>query len=121
MTCALALVACSSSSSAAPFTLPAGYTPGGVVPTCLLHQTAKPTPAYMGGAHNDLGVELPFLAYYTAVGAKPFCDSKKATARRQGLGAALRHAQHVDGHPGGGRHVQGQHDPRLSSVLPPPA
>ena len=48
--------------------------------SCQLHQTDAPTSAYRGGPNSDPSLELPFLAYFTANGDKPYCDGRPPTA-----------------------------------------
>lgn len=45
--------------------------------TCLRHQSHTPAAEYQGG---NTGRTLSVLRYYTANGAKPYCDGKSATA-----------------------------------------
>lgn len=51
----------------------------GATPPCILHQTDSPNAPYQGGEHSQSRPQLTFLAYYTAVGRKPFCDGRGAT------------------------------------------
>jgi hypothetical protein len=51
-----------------------GVRPDAAGRSCQLHQTERPTPAYRGGQASEPTLELPFLAYFTANGNKPYCD-----------------------------------------------
>ena len=49
--------------------------------TCMAHQTQHPGTLYTGGAAGaDTAHILEMLQYYTANGAKPYCDGAKPTA-----------------------------------------
>ena len=49
--------------------------------TCMTHQTQQPGPLYTGGAASaDTAHILEMMQYYTANGAKPYCDGAKASA-----------------------------------------
>lgn len=68
-----AVAACGSSVPAASaFTV-------GTTKTCLVHQKHLPQGAYRGGMSANTGLELHFLAYFTAQGSEPYCDGKPAT------------------------------------------
>jgi hypothetical protein len=53
-----------------------GVRPDAARQPCQLHQTDPPTSAYRGGQASVPTLELPFLAYFTANGDKPYCDGK---------------------------------------------
>jgi hypothetical protein len=80
---ALALVGCSGSkpTSQAVFRVQEGVRPNAASQACQLHQTEAPTTAYRGGPDGVTALTLPFLAYYTANGNKPYCDTKPPTGR----------------------------------------
>jgi len=67
-------------STAAGFHLPDDFQPNTAAQSCLLHQDADPTSAYLGGASASPALQLPFMAYLHANGNKAFCDGKAATA-----------------------------------------
>jgi hypothetical protein len=71
----------SSSSSGSAFKTQAGLQISAASQSCMVHQTAKPTKAYEGGATAQTSDVLTFLAYYTANGTKKFCDGKAANAK----------------------------------------
>ena len=49
--------------------------------TCMTHQTQQPGPLYTGGAAKaDTAHILEMMQYFTANGAKPYCDGAKATS-----------------------------------------
>jgi hypothetical protein len=77
----LALAGCSDGSPAAQavFHVQRGVQPNAAEQSCQLHQTDAPTAAYRGGKASDPDLELPFLAYFTANGNKPYCDGKPPT------------------------------------------
>jgi hypothetical protein len=76
----LVLTGCSGGATAkeATFSVQPGVQPGAADQPCQLHQTDMPTAAYRGGPQAVSRLELPFLAYYTANGNKPFCDGRPA-------------------------------------------
>ena len=45
----------------------------------MAHQKKQPTVAYTGGERGNTELVLGVLAYYTANGAKPYCDRKSPT------------------------------------------
>jgi hypothetical protein len=53
-----------------------GVRPNAAAQPCQLHQTDPPTTAYRGGQAGVPTLELPFLAYFTANGDKPYCDGR---------------------------------------------
>jgi len=71
--------AASGGAAAAVFHLPENFQPNSAAASCLLHQDANPTTAYMGGESATPALQLPFMAYLRANGNKPFCDGKAAT------------------------------------------
>lgn len=73
--CCVSASACSSHSKPG-----AAFTSGAAADTCLNHQKHKPTAAYEGGTSGQTTSVLEFLAYFTAHGSQPFCDSKKANS-----------------------------------------
>jgi hypothetical protein len=80
---AIALVAgCSGGGppAQAVFHVQSGVRPQTAARPCQLHQTDAPTSAYRGGPNSDPTLELPFLAYFTANGNKPYCDGRPPTA-----------------------------------------
>jgi hypothetical protein len=81
-TAALALAGCSGGGppAQAVFHVQSGVQPQTAARSCQLHQTDAPTSAYRGGPKSDPALELPFLAYFTANGDKPYCDGKPPTA-----------------------------------------
>ena len=64
----------------AVFHVQSGVRPQTAARPCQLHQTDAPSSAYRGGPDSDPSLELPFLAYFTANGDKPYCDGKPPTA-----------------------------------------
>ena len=78
-----AIAGCSSGAKTpagpATFHVPDGFVVQAASTTCLLHQTDAPTKEFMGGSSASLALQLPFMAYLTANGTKPFCDGKPAT------------------------------------------
>jgi hypothetical protein len=56
-----------------------GVQPNAAERPCQLHQTDAPTSGYRGGQATEPTLELPFLAYLTANGDKPYCDGKGPT------------------------------------------
>ena len=80
---AVLLTGCGSgSSNAAVFKTQNGVAPDAATQTCLVHQSAKPTAVYTGGADAIKTTDvLTFLAYYTANGNKKFCDGKGPNAK----------------------------------------
>jgi hypothetical protein len=76
-----ALAACSGGEPArqAVFHIQHGVQPDAAGQACQLHQTDPPTSAYRGGEASQPRLELPFLAYFTANGDKPYCDGKPST------------------------------------------
>ncbi|MFF3411920.1 hypothetical protein ACFYW8_38360 [Streptomyces sp. NPDC002742] len=46
---------------------------------CRVHQKQAPGSRYTAGAKADTGAVLQMLRYYTANGAKAFCDGKPST------------------------------------------
>jgi hypothetical protein len=82
VTAALALAGCSGGGPArqAVFRSQSGLNVDAAARSCQLHQTDAPTSAYRGGPKSDPALELPFLAYFTANGDKPYCDGKPPTA-----------------------------------------
>ncbi|MEV8037941.1 hypothetical protein [Streptomyces sp. NPDC086182] len=48
-------------------------------PVCRVHQKQPPGGRYTAGAKADTGAVLQMLRYYTANGAKAFCDGKPST------------------------------------------
>jgi hypothetical protein len=56
-------------------------TTGGVVRelTCMKHQPQPPGARYTDGAQRRTGETLALLRYYTANGAKPYCDGNGPT------------------------------------------
>ena len=73
-----AVAGCSASEPApqAEFHVQDGVRPNAAAQPCQLHQTDRPTAAFRGGQASDPTMELPFLAYFTANGNKPYCDGK---------------------------------------------
>lgn len=63
----------------ADFHVQSGVQPEAAAQACQLHQTEAPTSGYRGGQASDPALELPFLAYFTANGNKPYCDSRPPT------------------------------------------
>jgi hypothetical protein len=78
---ALTPVGCSggTDSSQVVFRIQHGVRPGAADQPCQLHQTDDPPTAYRGGPDSRPSLELPFLAYYTANGNKPYCDGTAAS------------------------------------------
>lgn len=78
----LALAGCSGGGPApqAVFHVQRGVQPNAAERACQLHQTDAPSSAYMGGQASEPTLELPFLAYFTANGDKPYCDGKPPTS-----------------------------------------
>jgi hypothetical protein len=74
-----AVAGCSSGKGQAEFHVQGGVRPDAATRSCQLHQTETPTSGYRGEAASDPTLELPFLAYLTANGNKPYCDGKPAT------------------------------------------
>jgi hypothetical protein len=76
-----ALAGCSGDEPAreAVFQVQQGVRPDAASRPCQLHQTDRPTSAYRGGQAGEPTLELPFLAYFTANGNKPYCDGGPAT------------------------------------------
>jgi hypothetical protein len=70
-----ALTGCSS----APDPGPAFDNEGGAAVSCLAHQTAEPGARYTDREMRNTGEVLALMKYYTAHGAKPFCDSAVAS------------------------------------------
>jgi hypothetical protein len=81
LTAALPLAACSGDrpASQAVLHVQQGVRPNAADQPCQLHQTDTPTTAYRGGEASVPTLELPFLAYFTANGNKPYCDGKPPT------------------------------------------
>lgn len=52
-------------------------------PACRVHQRQPPGSRYAAGARADTGAVLKMLRYYTANGAKAFCDGKPPTSTDQ--------------------------------------
>ncbi|WP_367125562.1 hypothetical protein [Streptomyces phytohabitans] len=48
-------------------------------PTCRVHQTEEPGDQYTGRSDADPRAVLELMRYYTANGAKPFCDDRAPT------------------------------------------
>ncbi len=48
--------------------------------TCMVHQTEEPGARYIDEQMRDTAEVLALMRYYTANGAKPFCDGASATA-----------------------------------------
>lgn len=48
--------------------------------SCMQHQPAAPGPRYTDPSRRSIAETLPVLRYYTANGAKPYCDGTPATA-----------------------------------------
>jgi hypothetical protein len=82
LTAGLALAGCSGHAPApqAVFHVQRGVTASAADQTCQLHQTDTPSTAYRGGEASVPTLELPFLAYFTANGDKPYCDGKPPTS-----------------------------------------
>lgn len=75
------LTGCSGGPAAqAVFHVQRGVVPQAAEQSCQLHQTDAPTSGYRGGQASQPTLELPFLAYFTANGDKPYCDGKPPTA-----------------------------------------
>ncbi|MGI9004133.1 MAG: hypothetical protein ACR2GH_21215, partial [Pseudonocardia sp.] len=53
---------------------------GGIEVTCMVHQTEGPGARYTDEQMRDTAEVLTLMRYYTANGAKPFCDGAPATA-----------------------------------------
>jgi hypothetical protein len=72
------LAGCASDEPAreAVFQVQSGLRPDAAGRSCQLHQTDRPTSAYRGGQASEPTLELPFLAYFTANGNKPYCDGR---------------------------------------------
>lgn len=47
--------------------------------SCMAHQPEAPGPRYTDPARRRTGEVLPLLRYYTANGAKPYCDGAGPT------------------------------------------
>jgi hypothetical protein len=75
------LAACSGGRPAeeAVFHVQRGVRPDAADQPCQLHQTDPPTTGYRGGEASVPTLELPFLAYFTANGDKPYCDGRPPT------------------------------------------
>jgi hypothetical protein len=82
LTAGLGLAGCSGGrpASQAVFHVQPGVHADAARQACQLHQTDPPTSAYRGGQASVPTLELPFLAYFTANGDKPYCDGKPPTA-----------------------------------------
>jgi hypothetical protein len=82
LTAGLVLAGCSGDGPApqAVFRSQAGVHVNAAARPCQLHQTDTPTSAYRGGPDSDPSLELPFLAYFTANGDRPYCDGRPSTA-----------------------------------------
>jgi hypothetical protein len=48
--------------------------------TCMAHQTASPGARYTAAELRNTGEVLALMRYFTANGAKPYCDAAPATA-----------------------------------------
>lgn len=51
---------------------------GGREISCMTHQPAEPGPRYTDPAQRETAANLALLRYYTANGAKPYCDNAPA-------------------------------------------
>jgi hypothetical protein len=71
----LALSGCSS----APDPGPVFDDEGGPEVSCMAHQPQEPGARYTEPAMRDTAEVLAVMRYYTAHGAKPFCDGAPAT------------------------------------------
>ncbi|MFJ7244419.1 hypothetical protein ACIQWA_07180 [Kitasatospora sp. NPDC098652] len=49
-------------------------------PSCLVHQTKEPADRYTAGTGADTLSILEMMRYYTANGAKTYCDGKPPTS-----------------------------------------
>ncbi len=50
---------------------------------CMVHQTTTPGARYTAAELRNTGEVLALMRYYTANGAKPYCDASPATAADQ--------------------------------------
>ncbi|MFD7734795.1 hypothetical protein ACFV6F_30990 [Kitasatospora phosalacinea] len=53
--------------------------PGTPSPTCLQHQEQEPGGRYTGGQESDPTAVLEMMRFYTANGAKAYCDGRPPT------------------------------------------
>lgn len=72
---ALAAAGCSS----APDPGPVFDNEGGQAVSCMVHQAETPGARYTDAAMRNTGEVLDVMRYYTAHGAKPYCDGAPAT------------------------------------------
>lgn len=76
----LALLGPAAACSSAPEPGPVFDNEGGAEVSCMAHQTEEPGARYSDEELRDTAEVLALMRYYTANGAKPFCDGAPPTA-----------------------------------------
>lgn len=59
---------------------------GGREVSCMIHQTEEPGARYTDTAQRNTGETFALLRYYTANGAKPYCDGAVASEQDRAWG-----------------------------------